>query len=184
MEYACHDTDEPRWFSISVVPLKGSQHGAVITHTDITRAKAQRSGDPAAAGRTGAGRPGDDDGHAVGSADPRIEPAARPRFWPTDRWRAGSVSGTMHDSRPNCRRSSPTSSPRAGAPAGSCDSSDACSSAEPSSHREPIGLNDVVQEVLELMRSDLVRRGIRWSRDWPRRFRGCRVTACNFSNWC
>jgi len=39
MEYACPDTDEPRWFSISVVPLKGSQHGAVITHTDISDRK-------------------------------------------------------------------------------------------------------------------------------------------------
>jgi PAS domain S-box-containing protein len=39
MEYACQGSDEPRWFSISVVPLKGAQPGAVITHTDITERK-------------------------------------------------------------------------------------------------------------------------------------------------
>ncbi len=39
MEYACHETDEPQWFSVSVVPLKGAQPGAVITHNDITERK-------------------------------------------------------------------------------------------------------------------------------------------------
>ena len=39
MEYACQQSDEPRWFSISVVPLKGPRQGAVITHTDITARK-------------------------------------------------------------------------------------------------------------------------------------------------
>jgi len=39
MEYACGPSDELRWFSMSVVPLWGEQRGAVITHTDITRRK-------------------------------------------------------------------------------------------------------------------------------------------------
>ena len=38
MEYACR-TDDPRWFSISVVPVSGEQRGAVITHSDITARK-------------------------------------------------------------------------------------------------------------------------------------------------
>jgi C4-dicarboxylate-specific signal transduction histidine kinase len=36
MEYSCRTGDELRWFSISIVPLWGGQRGAVITHTDIT----------------------------------------------------------------------------------------------------------------------------------------------------
>jgi C4-dicarboxylate-specific signal transduction histidine kinase len=39
MEYACGPPDQLRWFSISVVPLWGEQRGAVITHSDITRQK-------------------------------------------------------------------------------------------------------------------------------------------------
>jgi len=39
MEYACRTSDELRWFSISVVPLWGEQRGAVITHSDITKRK-------------------------------------------------------------------------------------------------------------------------------------------------
>ena len=38
MEYACR-ADDPRWFSVSVVPLSGEQRGAVITHGDITARK-------------------------------------------------------------------------------------------------------------------------------------------------
>jgi signal transduction histidine kinase len=39
MEYACGPPDALRWFSMSVVPLWGEQRGAVITHSDITRRK-------------------------------------------------------------------------------------------------------------------------------------------------
>lgn len=39
MEYACRSGDETKWFSIAVVPLWGDQRGTVITHTDITRRK-------------------------------------------------------------------------------------------------------------------------------------------------
>src|SRR4029078_3361429 len=39
MEYAREESVDPRWFSISVVPLKGPQHGAEITHRDITERK-------------------------------------------------------------------------------------------------------------------------------------------------
>ena len=38
MEYACR-ADDPAWFSISVVPLSGERRGAVITHSDITARK-------------------------------------------------------------------------------------------------------------------------------------------------
>ncbi len=39
MEYAYRAFDEQRWFSISVVPLWGEQRGAVVTHADITARK-------------------------------------------------------------------------------------------------------------------------------------------------
>jgi C4-dicarboxylate-specific signal transduction histidine kinase len=39
MEYVCRSAAETKWFSIAVVPLWGDQRGAVITHTDITRRK-------------------------------------------------------------------------------------------------------------------------------------------------
>jgi signal transduction histidine kinase len=39
MEYSCRTGDELRWFSISIVPLWGEQRGAVITHSDITTRK-------------------------------------------------------------------------------------------------------------------------------------------------
>ena len=39
MEYVCRSGDETRWFSMTVVPLWGDQRGTVITHTDITRRK-------------------------------------------------------------------------------------------------------------------------------------------------
>jgi len=39
MEYPCGPPDALRWFSISLVPLWGEQRGAVITHGDISRRK-------------------------------------------------------------------------------------------------------------------------------------------------
>ena len=39
MEYVCRSGDKTEWFSIAVVPLWGGHRGAVITHTDITRRK-------------------------------------------------------------------------------------------------------------------------------------------------
>lgn len=43
MEYVCRSGDETKWFSIAVVPLWGDQRGAVITHTDITRRKQEEA---------------------------------------------------------------------------------------------------------------------------------------------
>lgn len=39
MEYVCRSDEETKWFSMTVVPLWGDQRGTVITHTDITRRK-------------------------------------------------------------------------------------------------------------------------------------------------
>jgi signal transduction histidine kinase len=36
MEYPCRTADDLKWFAVSVVPLSGEQRGAVITHSDIT----------------------------------------------------------------------------------------------------------------------------------------------------
>ena len=43
MEYMCRSGEETKWFSIAVVPLWGDQRGAVITHTDITRRKREEA---------------------------------------------------------------------------------------------------------------------------------------------
>jgi two-component system sensor kinase FixL len=39
MEYSCRAGDDITWFAMSVVPLSGEQRGAVITHTDISSRK-------------------------------------------------------------------------------------------------------------------------------------------------
>jgi signal transduction histidine kinase len=43
MEYVCRSGDETKWYSIAVVPLWGDQRGAVITHADITRRKQEEA---------------------------------------------------------------------------------------------------------------------------------------------
>jgi two-component system sensor histidine kinase/response regulator len=37
MEYACHAPHQPRWFNMSVTPLRKSAGGAVVVHADITQ---------------------------------------------------------------------------------------------------------------------------------------------------
>ncbi len=39
MEYACPATDQPRWFAMTVMPLRGPREGLVITHEDISSRK-------------------------------------------------------------------------------------------------------------------------------------------------
>ena len=36
LEYPCHGPDEMRWYRMSVTPLKGSLHGALVSHQDIS----------------------------------------------------------------------------------------------------------------------------------------------------
>lgn len=43
MEYVCRSGEETKWYSIAVVPLWGEQRGAVITHADITRRKSEEA---------------------------------------------------------------------------------------------------------------------------------------------
>jgi len=38
-EYGCHSSTQQRWFLMTVVPLRGTNTGAVITHTNITDRK-------------------------------------------------------------------------------------------------------------------------------------------------
>ena len=37
MEYPCHAPDHPRWFQMTVTPLRTAQGGAVVLHADITQ---------------------------------------------------------------------------------------------------------------------------------------------------
>ena len=42
-EYPCDAPDNPRWFRLSIVPLRGIRSGAVISHKDITQRKLAES---------------------------------------------------------------------------------------------------------------------------------------------
>ena len=39
LEYPCPSPTEVRWFRVSVVPMQGALHGAVVSHTDVTERK-------------------------------------------------------------------------------------------------------------------------------------------------
>lgn len=39
LEYPCHSPEQQRWFLMTVVPLRGTQGGAVVTHLDISQRK-------------------------------------------------------------------------------------------------------------------------------------------------
>lgn len=39
LEYPCHSPDQQRWFMMSVSVLKGSRHGVVVSHADISERK-------------------------------------------------------------------------------------------------------------------------------------------------
>ena len=159
MEYACPQRDDPRWFSISVVPLKGPQHGAVITHRDITERKLseavtqQLREELAQAGRVMT--------MAMLSASLTHE-LSQP---------LSAILANGQVARRLCDRVTPgsmpelneilddiiTSSRRAG---GILRQLRRVFVTDASSSRALIALNDVVEEVLTLMRSDLVRAGI------------------------
>ena len=159
MEYACHQRDDARWFSISVVPLKGPQRGAVITHSDITERKLseamtqQLREELAQAGRVMT--------MAMLSASLTHE-LSQP---------LSAILANGQVARRLCDRATPGSVPelqeilddiiassrRAG---GILRQLRRVFVDDASNGRAPIALNDVVQEVLTLMRSDLVRAGI------------------------
>src|SRR5688572_1212364 len=159
MEYACHETDEPGWFSISVVPLKGSQRGAVITHNDITESKRNEA-------MTQQLR--DELAHAGRVMTMGMLSAA----WTHDLSQPlSAILANGQAARRICERDGHgrreelleiltdiiASSRHAG---GILRQLRRVFASGPASYREPINFNEVVQEVLELMRSDLIRRGI------------------------
>jgi signal transduction histidine kinase/integral membrane sensor domain MASE1 len=159
MEYACEESVDPRWFSISVVPLKGPQHGAVITHSDITERKLseavtqQLREELAQAGRV----------MTMGMLSASLtHELSQP---------LSAILANGQVARRLCERATPgsvpelqeilddviTSSRRAG---GILRQLRRVFVADSSSSRAPVSLNDVVQEVLTLMRSNLLRGGI------------------------
>jgi signal transduction histidine kinase len=159
MEYACQEGDEPRWFSVSVVPLKGAQPGAVITHSDMTERRRneavtqQLRGELAQAGRVMTmGMLSASLTHELsqplsailvnGQAAQRIcvrgmdNNGQELQEILTDiiaaSRRAGGILRRLRQSFIN----------------------------GDSSHRQPLNLNDVVSDVLDLTRSDFIRQGI------------------------
>jgi len=156
MEYACPDTDEPRWFSISVVPLKGSQHGAVITHTDISERKRneavtlQLREELAQAGRV----------MTMGMLSASLtHELSQP---------LSAILANGQVARQLCERATHDSAPELQEILNDIIASSRRAGEilrqlrrvfvdEPSSPRDPISLNDVVEDVLQLMRSDLAR---------------------------
>ncbi len=159
MEYSLHDTDEPRWFSISVVPLQGPQHGAVITQHDITERKRseavtqQLRDELAQAGRV----------MTMGMLSAALtHELSQP---------LAAILANGQVARRLCERKGDGAGPelqeilndiidssrRAGGILRQLRHVFVKGASNP---REPVSLNDVVQDVLHLVRSDLVRDGI------------------------
>jgi signal transduction histidine kinase len=159
MEYSSHDSDDPRWFSISVVPLKGSQHGAVITQHDITERKRseavtqQLRDELAQAGRV----------MTMGMLSAALtHELSQP---------LAAILANGQVARRLCEKEGEAARPelqeilvdiidssrRAGGILRQLRQVFVKGASNP---REPVSLNDVVQDVLHLMRSDLVRDGI------------------------
>jgi C4-dicarboxylate-specific signal transduction histidine kinase len=159
MEYSLHDTDAPRWFSISVVPLQGPQHGAVITQHDITERKRseavtqQLRDELAQAGRV----------MTMGMLSASLtHELSQP---------LAAILANAQVARRLCERKGDAatteiqeivgdiidSSRRAGGILRQLRQVFVAGSSNP---REPVSLNDIVQDVLHLMGSDLVRDGI------------------------
>jgi integral membrane sensor domain MASE1 len=158
MEYASRGTHEPQWFSISVVPLRGSHAGAVITHSDITKRKhdeavtQQLREELAQAGRVmtmgmlsaslthelsqplsailANGQVASRLCERTGHAEPELQEILADII--ASSRRAGGILRQLRRVFVNGH----------------------------SNPREPVNLNDVVNDVLDLMRSDLVRGGI------------------------
>ena len=159
MEYACQESEKTRWFSISVVPLKGSHRGAVITHQDISARKRneavtqQLREELAQAGRV----------MTMGMLSASL---THELSQPLSAILAnGQVARRLcerrgHNSAPELQEIVTdiiASSRRAG---GILRQLRRVFVNGGSSHRDPVNLNDVVQEVLDLMRGDLIRGGI------------------------
>jgi two-component system, LuxR family, sensor kinase FixL len=159
MEYSLHDSDEPRWFSISVVPLQGSQHGAVITQHDITERKRseavtqQLRDELAQAGRV----------MTMGMLSAALtHELSQP---------LAAILANGQVARRLCEKKGEAADPELQEILGDIiDSSRRAGGIlrelrqvfvkGASNPREPVSLNDVVQDVLHLMRSDLVRDGM------------------------
>jgi len=159
MEYASPETDEPRWFSISVVPLQGSQHGAVITHTDISERKRteavtlQLREELAQAGRVMTmGMLSASLTHELSQPLSAILANGQVARRLCERARHNSapeLDEILHDIIASSRRAG-----------GILRQLRRVFVVEPSTPRDPISLNDVVQDVLKLMHSDLIRGAI------------------------
>jgi len=159
MEYACQDTDQPRWFSVSVVPLKGAQPGAVITHNDMTEVKRneavtqQLREELAQAGRV----------MTMGMLSASLtHELSQPLSAILVNGQAAHrlCARGVEDSGPELQEILTdiiTASRRAGGILQRLRRSFGSGSTR---HAEPLNLNDVVRDVLELTRSDLIRQGI------------------------
>lgn len=159
MEYVCQERDQLRWFSISVVPLTGSHRGAVITHHDITERKrheavTQQLGEELAqAGRV----------MTMGMLSASLtHELSQPR---------SAILANGQVARRLCEREGHNSAPEMQEILNDIIASSRRAGGilrqlrrvfvnGESHHHDPINLNEVVQEVLDLMRGDLIRGGI------------------------
>ena len=159
MEYVCQESEKARWFSIWVVPLTGSHRGAVITHHDITERKRneavtqQLREELAQAGRVMTmGMLSASLTHEL--SQPLSAILANGQVARRLCEREGHNSATEMQEILN---DIIASSRRAG---GILRQLRRVFVNGGSNHHDPINLNDVVQEVLDLMRGDLIRGGI------------------------
>ena len=158
MEYTCRTVDDLRWFAISVVPLWGERRGAVITHSDITSRKREEAEtlqmreDLAHAGRV----------MTMGMLSATLthelsQPLAAILGNAQAARRLGARKG--HDSAAEVDvilADVVAASRRAGSILRRLRSWFSNGRHDP----QPLGLNDVVIDVIEILRGDLVRRGV------------------------
>jgi signal transduction histidine kinase/integral membrane sensor domain MASE1 len=159
MEYSCQEPDALRWFSISVVPLKGAQRGAVITHSDITERKRneavtlQLREELTHAGRVMTmGMLSASLTHELSqplSAILTNGQAAHRLIGRHSQDGAAELQEILSDIIAASRRAG-----------GILRQLRRLFVSGPSNNHQPLDLNEIVRDVLDLMRSDLMRRGI------------------------
>jgi two-component system sensor kinase FixL len=158
MEYVCRTADDLRWFAISVVPLRGERRGAVITHSDITSRKQEEAEtlqmreELAHAGRV----------MTMGMLSAALtHELSQP---------LAAILGNAQAARRLCARKGNDSAAEvdviladvvaASRRGGSILQRLRSWFSNGRHDAQPLGLNDVVTDVIEILRGDLVRRGV------------------------
>ena len=162
MEYVCRSGVEPKWFSIAIVPLWGDQRGAVVTHSDITRRKQEEAETlQLREEMTHAGRVMTMGMLSATLTHEMSQPLA-------------AILANAQTARRLCARRQPGDSEEVDVILGDVVSASRRAGSILQRLRgwfsngrhdsEPLGLNDVANDVIEILRGDLLRRGVTLTR--------------------